>query len=180
MTDALIVGLSRLRSLRVISRPSALLFRERSTSLGGIGAELGVDALVEGSVLRAADRVRITAHLIRAEPEEHLWSEAFDRELRDVIALHRELAEGIARRIQLAVSEEEERRLAAGRPVDPAAYEAYLRGRHFTGMWPDIARAIEYYREATTLDPTFALTSAPDPQPSNYGGEQSSPRPRSQ
>ena len=153
MTDALIVALGRSMSLRVISTPSALSFRDRKAPVAEIARELGVHALVDGAVLRVGDRVRITAHLIRADPEEHLWSEAFDRDLSDVLDLHAELAEGIASRIEAAVAPE--KAPSRRRTVDAEAYEAYLRGRHYTRMWPDFARAVQHFQAACSIDPAF-------------------------
>jgi TolB-like protein/Tfp pilus assembly protein PilF len=156
MTDALIAALSRIGSLRVISRQSALAYRDRSAPLRRIASELGVDAVLDGAVLRVADRVRITAYLIRVAPEEHIWSGIYDRQLHDILTLHSDLSDTIAQRVETAATSPDALKRPKPRAVDPAAYEAYLKGRYFTGIWPDIARAIEHFQHATTIDPTFA------------------------
>jgi TolB-like protein/tetratricopeptide (TPR) repeat protein len=158
MTEVLISNLARVRGLRVISRTSSMAYRRSGKTLPEIARELNVDAVVEGSVLRAADRVRITAQLIRASSDEHLWSESYDRDLRDILAVHSEVARAIADEIELHLSVPEEPATAPG-PVDPAALEAYLKGRHHwnrrTGT--DLRKSIAYFETAISLDPGWAL-----------------------
>ena len=158
MTEALIADLARVRGLRVISRTSSMAYRNSGKTLPVIARELNVDAIVEGSVLRAGDRVRITAQLIQASSDEHLWSDSYDRDLQDVLALHSEVARAIAGEIQLQLSSPQKSDNPA-RPVDPAALEAYLKGRHHwnkrTGS--DLWKSIEYFETAIGLDPDWAL-----------------------
>ena len=158
MTEALIADLSRVRGLRVISRTSSMAYRDSGKTLPVIARELNVDAIVEGSVLRADDRVRITAQLIRASSDEHLWSDSYDRALRDILAVHSEVARAIAGQIELRLAGREAPGQSA-RPVDPGAFEAYLKGRHHwnkrTG--PDLRKSIEYFETAIELDPDWAL-----------------------
>jgi len=158
MTDALIADLAKIRELRVISRTSAMHYKGARKPLREIADELGVDAVVEGSVLKSGDRVRITTQLVQADPEQHLWAESYERDLRDILSLQGEVARTIAREIRIALSLEEETSLANARPVEPEAHEAYLRGRShlFTGGPEDILRAIEYFQQAIELDPEFA------------------------
>ena len=158
MTEALVAELGRIRSLRVISHQSVLRFQGSTLPLRDIAAKLDVDALVEGSVLEAGGRVRVTAQLVRAEPEEHLWADAFEADAQDVIAVHRDVAKAVAQAVSAALSEEEERELARESKVNPAAYDAYLRGwqKHATALPSEMAKALPLYLEAIRHDPTFA------------------------
>ena len=155
MTDALIAELGQIGALRVISRQSVMRYKGSDKPLPEIARELNVDAVVEGSVLRSGERVRVTAQLIGATPERHLWAETFDRDLGDVLALHSEVAQAIARKIEIAVTPQEQTRLASARPVNPEAHEAYLKGRYFLrrGDWQ---RAIEFAQQAIEIDPGYA------------------------
>ncbi|MCJ7503020.1 MAG: hypothetical protein MUP80_08170, partial [Acidobacteriia bacterium] len=123
-----------------------------------IAQELKVDALIEGSVLRSGDRVRVTAQLIGAVPERHLWARSYERDLRDVLALQGEVAQAIAHEVQVKLTPQEEARLASAHPVNPEAYEAYLKGRYLE--IPDSAKAIEFHQRATQIDPTWAPAHA--------------------
>jgi TolB-like protein/DNA-binding winged helix-turn-helix (wHTH) protein len=123
MTDELITELAKIGLLRVISRTSTMRYKASSKSLGQIARELNVDAVVEGTVLRSEDRVRITAQLIHAATDRHLWAESYERHLKDVMALQDEVAGAIASRIQIKLTSHEKAQLAASRPVDPEAYE---------------------------------------------------------
>jgi TolB-like protein/Tfp pilus assembly protein PilF len=159
MTEALITELGHVRSLRVISRQSALHFKGTTKTVPQIGDELQVDALVEGSALRDGDKVRISVQLVRVNPEEHVWAQSYEREFRDVIALQREVSNAIVSEIQGTLLTSEERtRLATARPVKPEAYEAYLKGRFF---WykrsrPGFQAARAHFEQALALDPEFA------------------------
>jgi len=116
-----------------------------------------VDGIVEGSVLRVGDRVRITAQLIQAEQERHLWAESYERDLRDILALQSEVARAIAGEIKVRLTPQEQVRLASVRPVKPEAYEAYLKGRYYWNLWPDgLERSVEYFKQATQQDPRYA------------------------
>ncbi|UCF78357.1 MAG: protein kinase [Candidatus Eiseniibacteriota bacterium] len=159
MTEALITELSKIGALRVISRTSVMRYKETDKPLAEIASELGVDAVVEGSVLRVGDRVRITAQLIGAVPERHLWAESYDRDVGDVLILSSEVAQTIAREIRVRLTQQEQERLASERPVDPEAYELYLKGQHrlYDGWSPKAAEeAIEYFRGAVQKEPDFA------------------------
>ncbi|MDA2930532.1 protein kinase, partial [Acidobacteria bacterium AH-259-O06] len=159
MHEALITDLSRIGALKVISRRSVMRYKETDKSIPQIARELGVDAVIEGSVLRAGDRVRITAQLIHGTTDEHLWAESYARDLHDVLTLQAEVARAIAQEIQVAVTPEETRRLASAHPVNPEAYEAYLKGRfHWYKLSPEhFDAALEYFQLALEKDPNYAL-----------------------
>jgi serine/threonine protein kinase/Flp pilus assembly protein TadD len=159
MTETLIADLAKLRALRIISRTSVMRYKGSSKSLPEIAEDLHVDAVVEGSVLRVGSRVRITAELIHAATDTHLWGECYERDLQDVLVLQSEVARAIAREIQVAVTAEESKRLASARPVDPEAYEAYLKGRHCWNQRTEEAlkKAAEYFRQAIAKNPRYAL-----------------------
>ena len=162
MTDALIASLSDIRGVRVISRQSVMRFKSSSQPLPAIARELGVDVVVQGSVMRAGNRVRITAQLIRAEPEQQLWARSYERDMSDVLTLQNEVARAISREIGAELEPADERRLEKPRPVDPKAYDAYLRGRH---AWNQrtaagFADALKHFQRALDLDPGFALAHA--------------------
>jgi len=162
MTEALITDLSRISALMVISRTSVMRFKNSNLSLPEIALELGVDAVVAGSVQREANQVRITAQLIDAATDRHLWADTFQRELKGVLELQAELARSIAETIAVQVSPGEETRLAATREVDPATYEAYLRGMHHLkkGSREGFAKGMEYLHEAVDIDPADPLAHA--------------------
>jgi serine/threonine protein kinase/TolB-like protein/Tfp pilus assembly protein PilF len=159
MTEALITELSKIGALKVISRTSAMRYKGTDKSLPEIASELDVDAVVEGSVLEADGRVRITAQLVHAESDRHLWAESYERDLRDVLALHGEVARAIAEEVQVTLTPDEQRRLAAARAVDPEASEAYLRGRYFWNQF-NMGKATEHFQRALDADPEFAPAHA--------------------
>jgi TolB-like protein/tetratricopeptide (TPR) repeat protein len=158
MTEALIARLSTIHGLRVISRTSAMQFKGTRKSVPAIRKELSVDAVIEGSVLRVGDQIRVSVRLIRADTDEHLWSATYDRELQDVLALQSDVTQGIARNIEVAVNGEQRRSSDAPRTVAPEVYEAYLKGVHFLNKQnPDGTRtAIGYFQGAVEKDHTFA------------------------
>lgn len=159
MTDELTAQLSTISQLRVISRGSAMQFKgEHRPPTPEIAKLLDVDAVVEGSVLRVGDKVRITAQLIDARADRHLWAKSFERSSRDVLALQNELASAIAREIDVQLTPAEQARLTTAPAVNPEAHDAYLKGRYFFNRPSDenLKRAIELFEEATGLDPTFA------------------------
>jgi len=162
MTDALITDLARISSLRVISRTSAMRYKGARKTLAEIAQELNVDAFVEGSVVRSANRVRINAQLIQAAPERHLWANAYERDLTDVVALQGDVARAVATEIQIKLTPQEQARLAGPRQVNPEAYEAYLKGRYYWEKRNEAAinTAIEYFEQAIKVDPNFALAYA--------------------
>src|SRR2546425_1742153 len=158
LTDALITTLAKIGELRVVSRTSAMLYKGIRKPLREIARELEVDAIVEGTVLRAGRRVRITAQLIDAPKEMHLWAESYERDLRDVLALQAEGAQAIAREIRVKLTPVDQARFAEVRAVDPDAYEAYLRGRYHWNRRnaEGLGKAIQYFQQTIAEDGTYA------------------------
>ncbi len=159
MTDALIGRLSSIHGLRVISRTSVMRFKNPQISVPEIAKALQVDAVVEGSVMRDGNRIRITAQMIRASTDEHFWSETYDRELRDVFTLQSELAQSIAEKVEATATGEEHERLAAARPVAPEVYESYSKGEfalNKSSSKAEFEASIPYFEDAIKRDPTFA------------------------
>ena len=157
MTEALIGRLSAIRDLRVISRTSAMSLKDTKMSAPDIAKTLQVDALVEGSVVREGNRIRIYAQLIRGATDEHFWSETYDRELPDAIALESDVAQSVARKVEVTVTGEERTRLVATRRVSPEVYESYLKGQFARGnSRAEIEQSIAYFEEAISKDATFA------------------------
>jgi TolB-like protein/Tfp pilus assembly protein PilF len=159
MTEALIGRFSGIHDLRVTSRTSVMRFKDTQLSVPEIARTLGVDALVEGSVIREGSRIRVHAQLIRAATDEHFWSETYDRELGDVLALQRDVTESIAGKVQVTVTGEEHARLAAARSISPEVYESYLKGKFALAKEnskADIEVSLGYFEEAIKKDPTFA------------------------
>jgi len=159
MTEELIGDLARISALRVTSRTSVMRYKGSSKSLPDIAKELGVDAVVEGSVTRAGSQVKITAQLIDAVKDRHLWADSFQRELKDVLALQGEVARAIAGEIGVRLTPQERLRLADKKTVNPEAYEAYLKGEHhlFRRTAPDALKSLEYFRQAVEKQPDYAL-----------------------
>jgi len=162
MTDALITDLAQIGALRVISRTSAMRFKGTSRPLAEIARELRVDAIVEGSALRAGDRVRITVNLVDAAADRGLWARSYERDLTDILSLQREVARTIAEEIRAQVTPDEHARLAAKGPVNPAAHLAYLQGRFLWNRWTTetLKESIRRYEEALAADPGYALAWA--------------------
>ena len=158
MTDALISELGQIGSLRVISRTSIMQYKGARKPLPQIARDLNVDAVIEGSVLRAGNRVRISAELIGAVPERHLWARSYERDLRDVLSVQGEIAHAITNEVQAHVTRELEMRITSARPVSPAAYEAYLRAEFFLNKTKDedTQKAIEYAQQALQIAPDYA------------------------
>ena len=158
MTDQLITDLGKIGALRVISRTSVMSYKGTRKPLSQIARELNVDGVVEGSVLRSGERVRITAQLVRANPERHLWAGSYERDARDVLASQDYLARDIAREIRAKLTPQEQARLSSSRPVNTEAHEAYLRGIYFWNKRtePDLKRSIEYFNLALQKDPSYA------------------------
>lgn len=159
MHDALLGDLSKISALKVISRRSVMRYQETEQSIPQIARALGVDAVVEGSVLRDGDRVRISVQLIDGATDEHLWAESYERDLQDVLTLQAELARTIAAEIHVALTPEDARKLAQAGSVSLEAYEAYLKGRfHWNKLSSDhLDTALEYFQLALTKDPHYAL-----------------------
>lgn len=157
MTEALIGRLSAIRDLRVISRTSVMSLKDTKMSAPEISRTLQVDALVEGSVVREGNRIRIYAQLIRGATDEHFWSETYDRELPDAIALESDVAQSIARKVEVTVTGEERSRLVATRLVSPEVYESYLKGQFARGnSRAEIEQRKAYFEEAISKDAKFA------------------------
>jgi TolB-like protein/DNA-binding winged helix-turn-helix (wHTH) protein/Tfp pilus assembly protein PilF len=158
MTEEIIGRLSMIRGLRVISRTSAMHFKDTRAPLPEIAKALGVDAMVEGSVIRDGGRVRVHAQLIRAATDEHFWSETYDRELGDALALESEVAQAIAARVEVTVTGAERARLVAARQVSPDVYENFLKGQLAERSNSPSAKqkSIAYFEEAIKKDPAFA------------------------
>src|SRR5256712_1250459 len=162
LTEALITTLAKIGELRVISRSSAMLYKGVRKPLREIARELEVDAIVEGTVLRAGQRVRITAQVIDAANETHLWAESYERHLRDVLHLQAEVAEAIAKQVRVKLTPQERAHLAQTQPVNPEAYEAYLKGRYhwLRRSGEELPKAVQYFERAIELDPTYAAAYA--------------------
>ncbi len=163
MTESLITDLAQIRSLRVISRTSVMGYRSTKKPLPQIGRELNVDAVLEGSVQRSGGRVRITAQLIEASSDRHLWAKSYERDLRDVLSLESEVAQAVADEIQAALTPAERSRLSRTRPVDPEVHELDLRGRYFlnnAASEQDIRKAIGTFQKALARDPGDASAYA--------------------
>jgi len=157
ITEALIGRLSAIRGLRVISRTSVMCLKDAKLSAPDIAKALQVDALVEGSVIREGSRIRVYARLIRGATDEHFWSETYDRELPDVLALESDVAQSVARKVEVTVTGEEHSRLVAARHISPEVYENYLKGQFSKGnSRAEIEQSISYFEEAISKDATFA------------------------
>jgi len=158
MTDQLITDLGQIKSLRVISRTSVMQYRGVRKPIAQVARELSVDAVVEGTILKSGSQVRITAQLIQAPLDKHLWAQSYEGDLHDVLPLQNKVARAIAEEIQVTLTPGERVLLRAGRPVNPEAYEDYLQGRYFWNKRDGDAleRASEYFQKATSIDPNYA------------------------
>ena len=157
MTEALITELSRIGSLRVISRTSVIRYKGEKKSLPQIGRELNVDAIMEGSVLRSGNRIRIVAHMVHSPTDQNLMAETYERDLGDVLKMQREIAESIAERVRAKLTPEQRTRLHETPNVDPEAFQAYLAATHVDLSGHEgIKKAQTYSKKAIEKDPTFA------------------------
>ena len=158
MTEALITELSRISSLRVVSRTSVMRYKgERKKPLPQIGQELNVDAVIEGSILRADNRVRIAAHMVHSPSDQNLLAETYERDLRDVLKMQREIAESITERVRAKLTPEQQSRLREAPKVDPEAFQAYLAGTQVdVSGYQGIKTAQSYFRKAIEKDSNFA------------------------
>jgi TolB-like protein/DNA-binding winged helix-turn-helix (wHTH) protein/tetratricopeptide (TPR) repeat protein len=158
MTDELITHLGQINTLRVISRTSAMAHKGNPKPLAEIARELNVEAVVEGSVLRSGERVRIIAQLIQVPADTHIWAQSYEGDIRDTLALQSSVARSIAKQIRGTLKPQEQAALEQSKPVKPDAYEAYLKGRYFwnkrTG--DGLKKAIEYFNQAIEKDPAYA------------------------
>lgn len=162
MTDALISRLAQIGALRVTSRTSAMRYKGTPKPLPEIARALNVDAVVEGSVTRSGERVRINARLVHGSTDRHLWAKQYERDLTDILLLQSEVAQAIADEIQVSVTPQEQARLASGRLVKPKAYEAYLRGRFHWDKRTEagMRKGLELFQQALAEDPSYALSHA--------------------
>jgi serine/threonine protein kinase/tetratricopeptide (TPR) repeat protein len=162
MTEELTTDLSKIGGLRVISRTSAMRYKGVNKPLPEIARELNVDGVIEGSVERSGNRVRITAELIHAPSDTHLWAESYQRDLRDVLTLQDEVARDIANKIKIRLTPVEQARLSGSGPVDPQAYQSYLEGRYYWNLRTEegLNKGIAYFRDAIEKDPRYALAYA--------------------
>jgi TolB-like protein/DNA-binding winged helix-turn-helix (wHTH) protein/Tfp pilus assembly protein PilF len=155
MTDEVITDLAQIHALRVISRTSVMQFKHTKKNLPQIASELNVDAVIEGSVVRSGNKVRVTAQLLDARQDRHLWAASYEREMTDIIGLEGQVARAIADQVKVKLTPEEDARLAKRQPANPEAYDALLKGRFLWNRRNAAAaeKAIDYFREATGKDP---------------------------
>jgi len=157
MTEALITDLGQIQALRVISRTSVMPFKATRKSLVDIARELHVDAIIEGSVLRSGEVAQVTARLVYAPTDSQLWSKTYQRDLQNLLVMQGEVASAIVREIDVTLTPQEQRRLASGQQVNPAAHEAYLKGNFLMwGTYEQRQRAKEYFEQAISADPNYA------------------------
>jgi serine/threonine-protein kinase len=162
MTEALITDLAKSRNLRVISRTSVMHYKGTKKPLPEIARELRVDAVVEGSVLRAEKRVRITAQLIRAGTDQNLWADSYERDVQDILGLQSEVAHAITQQVEGRLRQKNESLSESGRSVNLEAYEAYLKGRYYWNKRDraSLQKSLDYFNEAIAKDPNYALAYA--------------------
>jgi len=159
MTEELIGKLSKIHRLRVISRTSAMHFKNTQLSVPEIAKTLGVDVIVEGSVIREGAQVRVHAQLIRAATDEHIWAEEYQREYRSVLVIQDEVARSIAGQVEVSLTPTDRANLAAAHPVDPEAHEDYLKGLYYFNQRTEDAlnKSIGYFQKAVARDPSYSL-----------------------
>ncbi|HWM25381.1 MAG TPA: hypothetical protein VNP98_11190 [Chthoniobacterales bacterium] len=159
--DEIMTRLAKIEDLKVISRTSTQRYRASSANLPAIAKELGVAHILEGSVQKAGDQVRVTVQLIRAASDAHLWAETYDRKLTDIFAVESDIAENIARALRAQLTPREQRAVAARPTENPAAYEEYLRGvalaNKLTAAPHDLIDAVAHFSRAVELDPKFVV-----------------------
>jgi TolB-like protein/DNA-binding winged helix-turn-helix (wHTH) protein/Tfp pilus assembly protein PilF len=163
MTEELITDLSQISALKVISRTSIMQYKKTNKPLPQIARELGVDAVVVGSVRRSGERVRVTAQLIYAPQDQNLWAQSYERDWRDILTLQSAVARAIANRIHVALTPKEYTRLYTTRPVKPEAHDAYLKALFFWRMASsdeDFKKSLPFFEEAVKEDPNYALAYA--------------------
>jgi serine/threonine protein kinase/tetratricopeptide (TPR) repeat protein len=159
MTDGLIAGLAQIKALnKVISRYTAMQYKDTSETPPQIAKKLGVDGIVHTTVMRSGGQVRITVHLIEARQDRELWAKSYEREMTDILALQSEVVQAIAGEIRAQVTPQESARFKTARRVDPEVYEVYLKGRFFVNKWTEegLKKGIEYFQQAASLDPAYA------------------------
>src|SRR3984885_11374087 len=158
MTDELITDLAQISALRVISRTSVMGYKGARKPLPQIARELNGDAVVEGTVLHSGNQVRITAQLIEASTDKHLWSQSYEGELRDTLALQNRVASAIADQIRINLTPQEQAALKNAKAVNPEAYQSYLKGRYFWNKRTadGLKAALAYFNQAIEEDPKYA------------------------
>ena len=158
MTDELITDLAKIKALRVISRTSVMRYKGTHTPLPEIARKLKVDAILEGSVLRSGEQVRITAQLIQVPADKHLWAESYEGNLSDTLALQNKVARAVAEQIRIEVTSQERAELKSVKKIDPEAYEDYLKGRYFWSKRTadGLKKAVDYFNQAIAKDPNYA------------------------
>jgi TolB-like protein/tetratricopeptide (TPR) repeat protein len=158
MTEALITSLAKIKALRVISRTSAMQYKRARKTLPQIASELNVDAVIEGSVMRAGGRVRVTAQLIHATTDRHLWAESYERDFRDILSVQSEIARQVANQVSIILTPEERALLGSARQVNPEAHELYLKARYHWNKRTEesVKRALCFFHRAIDTDPTYA------------------------
>jgi TolB-like protein/DNA-binding winged helix-turn-helix (wHTH) protein/Flp pilus assembly protein TadD len=164
MTDELITDLAKIGALRVISRTSVMRYKGTKKGLPEIARELNVDGIVEGSVMRSGQRVRITAQLLYGPTDKHLWADTYDRDLGDVLTLQSDVAQAIAQQVRAQLTPQQQARLGAPHPVNPEAYDSYLKGRYYLSNQFTMAQSLNmaktYFEEAVRKDSGFAQAYA--------------------
>ena len=155
MTEALTTDLARMESLQVISRTSTMQYKTGKKSLPVIARELNADAIVEGSVQRSGNRVRVTAQLVRAADDRHLWAETYERDFRDILALQDDVASAIAKQVESRLGGPQPQPLAKAQTISPEGYETYLKANYYLDQF-DLQKSIEYFNQAIKLDPDYA------------------------
>jgi serine/threonine protein kinase len=158
MTEALITELSRIKALKVISRTSVMRFKNTQKPIPEIAKQLNVEAVIEGSVLKAGDKVRITAQLIDATSDKHLWAESYERDMREILSLQKEVAKTIASQIKATLAPSEKDELSKMQTINPLAHEAFLKGHYFFDQTSvdDAWKAIKFFDQAIQIEPDFA------------------------
>jgi TolB-like protein/Tfp pilus assembly protein PilF len=162
MTEALITDLGKISALRVISRTSVMQYKGTKKPLPEIARELNVDAVLEGTVTRSGDRVRVTANLLHAPTDRHLWAETYESDLGDVLTLQGEVARAIAEQVRIKLTPEEQARFAPAHSVNPEAHDAYLKGRYYWNLRTEsgLKKSIDYFQQAIKKDPGYARAYA--------------------
>src|SRR5208282_2715475 len=162
MTETLITDVAKIPGLKVISRTSIMQFKDSHERLPQIARELGVDGIVEGSVLRSGDRVRITVQLVRGATDQHIWAESYERDMSDLVALQDEVSRTIAAEVQKEIAPSSSQRLTTSAAVNPEARENYLKGRYFWNLRTEAGylKAIDYFQAAVNEDPQYAQAYA--------------------
>jgi len=162
LTEALITDVAKIPGLKVISRTSIMQFKDSHERLPQIARELGVDGIVEGSVLRSGDRVRITVQLVRGTTDQHIWAESYERDLHDLVTLQDDVSRSIAVQIQKQIAPPSSQRLTTSAAVTPQARENYLKGRYFWNLRTeaDYLKAIDYFQASVNEDPQYAQAYA--------------------